>query len=74
MWHEQNNQISKEFTFSNFQDALAFVNKVGDVAEKANHHPDIELGWGRVRVSLTTHSQGKVTDQDNKLAKAIDKL
>ncbi len=64
----------REFKFSDFKTALAFVNKVGAVAEQMNHHPDIELGWGRVKVSLTTHSKGNVTDKDRELAKKIDGL
>lgn len=74
MWQEQDKIISKEFKFEDFKLALEFVNKVGVLAEKANHHPDIELGWGRVKISLTTHSEGKVTDKDRKLAEEIDKL
>lgn len=66
--------IIKDFSFKNFSDALAFVNKVGELAEKANHHPDINLSWGSVRVWLTTHSEHKVTDKDYELAKAIDAL
>ncbi len=64
----------REFKFKDFKRALEFVNKVGELAEEANHHPDIELGWGRVKVSLTTHSEGKVTDKDLNLAAEIDKL
>lgn len=74
MWREEHNSITKEFTFRDFKSALAFVNKVGELAEKANHHPDIEFGWGRVKVTLTTHSVGKVTSKDRKLAKRIDTL
>ncbi len=74
MWKEQDNAISKEFHFEDFKSALNFVNKVGTLAEMANHHPDIELGWGRVKVSLTTHSQGSVTENDRQLANEIDKL
>lgn len=74
MWQEDNNIIVKEFTFTDFKTALDFVNKVGDLAEQQNHHPDIELGWGRVQIRLTTHSEGKVTDKDRQLAQAIDTL
>lgn len=73
-WTEENNSLTREFKFADFKQALEFVNKVGELAEKANHHPDIELGWGRVKVSLTTHSTGKVTDKDRTLAKQIDSL
>ena len=72
MWKEENNSLIKEFKFADFKSALEFVNKVGALAEAANHHPDIELGWGRVKVSLTSHDLGKVTDRDHKLARAID--
>lgn len=74
MWREENSSITKEFTFDDFKSALAFVNKVGELAEKVNHHPDIEFGWGRVKVTLTTHSEGKVTNKDRKLAEQIDAL
>jgi len=74
MWNEQNNAITKEFTFDDFKSALDFVNKVGALAEEHNHHPDIELGWGKVKVTLTTHSDGGVTEKDRQLAGAIDTL
>jgi 4a-hydroxytetrahydrobiopterin dehydratase len=74
MWQEENSTIAKEFTFADFKSALDFVNKVGSLAEEHNHHPDIELGWGRVKVMLTTHSEGEVTDKDRQLAQAIDTL
>ena len=72
MWNEENNALVKEFKFADFRAALEFVNKVGALAEEVNHHPDIELGWGKVKVKLTTHSAGKVTDKDRELAAAID--
>lgn len=74
MWSEKDNTIQKEFTFKDFKLALAFVDKIGKIAEKMNHHPTIALMWGRVKVVLTTHSEGKVTDKDRELAKEIDKL
>ena len=74
MWQEEDNLLTKEFKFADFKTALDFVNKVGALAEKANHHPDIELGWGRVKIALTTHSEGKITDKDYKLAEAIDEI
>lgn len=74
MWKVENSSISKEFTFEDFKSALEFVNKVGELAEEQSHHPDIELGWGRVKITLTTHSEGGVTDKDHQLAEKIDKL
>lgn len=66
--------LIKVFSFKDFKSALEFVNKVGAVAEKANHHPDINLGWGYVKVWLTTHSKHAITDKDHELATAIDNL
>ena len=74
MWREEANTLAKEFKFPDFKTALDFVDKIGDLAEKVNHHPDIELGWGRVKITLTTHSEGKVTDNDRDMPDAIDKL
>ena len=72
MWQEADNTLTQEFKFPDFKTALQFVNKVGELAEQMNHHPDIELGWGRVKVSLTSHDEGKVTDKDRQLADKID--
>jgi 4a-hydroxytetrahydrobiopterin dehydratase len=74
MWKEENDSLTQEFKFPDFKAALAFVNKVGEIAEKMNHHPDIELGWGRVKISLTTHSENSLTEKDRQLAKTIDSL
>jgi 4a-hydroxytetrahydrobiopterin dehydratase len=74
MWQEKDKALVREFSFPDFKTALAFVNKVGELAEAANHHPDIQLGWGKVVVSLTTHSEGGVTDKDRQLAKEIDNV
>lgn len=72
MWKEENNSLIKEYEFPDFKSALSFVNKVGELAEEANHHPDIELSWGKVIIKLTTHSEGRVTEKDQKLANKID--
>ncbi len=56
--------LSKEFTFKNFIEALAFVNRVGDVAEDQNHHPDLFLAWGKVRVEIWTHKINGLTESD----------
>jgi len=65
--------IVKDFRFKNFQEALDFTNDVGKLAEKSQHHPDINLGWGYVRIWLTTHDAHGVTEKDRNLAKEIDK-
>ncbi|HET7630028.1 MAG TPA: 4a-hydroxytetrahydrobiopterin dehydratase [Candidatus Saccharimonadales bacterium] len=72
MWQERNDILVKEFSFADFKSALAFVNQIGELAEAANHHPDVNLSWGRVTVSLTTHDEGGVTEKDRQLAHAID--
>ncbi len=74
MWREENDSLVKEFKFADFSSALAFVNKIGELAEAHNHHPDIFLAWGKVVVTLTTHDQGGVSDKDRALAAEIDKL
>lgn len=74
MWREENSSLVKDFSFADFASALAFVNKIGELAEAHNHHPDVFLSWGKVRVTLTTHDAGSVTDKDRALATAIDNL
>lgn len=74
MWQEKNNQLVRKFEFENFKGALDFVNKVGELAENANHHPEIDFGWGYAKITLSTHSEGGVTDKDHQLADQIDKL
>ena len=74
-WKEVSNSITKEFIFDNFAQALAFVNSVGALAESADHHPDILIhDYKKVTITLTTHSEGKVTDKDTNLAEKIDSL
>lgn len=66
--------IEKEFTFPDFKEALLFVNKVGEMAEEVQHHPDIMLSYGKVRISLTTHDVDGLTTKDFDLAKKIDEI
>ena|SRR3989344_1243592 len=66
--------LVKEFRFKNFKDALAFANRVGDIAEKEGHHPDLNIGWGRVAVELTTHAIEGLSENDFILAAKIDEL
>lgn len=73
-WTADGTSIKKRQTFANFADALVFVNKVGALAEEADHHPDITFGWGYAELLLTTHDRGGVTDVDITLAAAIDLL
>lgn len=77
-WEEENNFLTKTFTFENFKQALEFVNSVGKLAEKENHHPDIKIfNYNKVKISLTTHDAGnggKITEKDKDLAKNIDSI
>jgi 4a-hydroxytetrahydrobiopterin dehydratase len=67
--------IVRDLAFANFAEAIAFVNRVAEAAEVANHHPDILLhGWNKVRLTLSTHSVGGLTDADFQLAAQIDRL
>lgn len=71
----EGDSIARELKFADFAEAIAFVNRVAEAAEAANHHPDMYLhGWNNVRLTLSTHSQGGLTDADFKLAAQIDQL
>lgn len=75
MWQSVENSIVKDFEFGNFKAALAFVNRVAELAEAENHHPDFLLhDWKFVRLTLSTHSEGRVTEKDHELSKKIDTL
>jgi 4a-hydroxytetrahydrobiopterin dehydratase len=67
-WSDVDGALQREFTFPDFASALAFVNRVGELAEVEDHHPDISLGWGRVTIRWWTHSAGGVTERDRELA------
>ena len=74
-WERSGDEITREWTLADFAAALAFVDAVGAAAEAANHHPDILLhGWNHVRLTLTNHSAGGLTDADFALAAQIDEL
>lgn len=71
-WKLDDDEIEKEYRFADFKQAMAFVNRVAELAERANHHPDIEIKYNRVELSLSTHSEGGLTDKDFALAEQID--
>lgn len=73
-WRVESGELTRTFTFKDFRAALAFVNKVGDAAEKAGHHPDIDIRYNRVRLALVTHDAGGLTTKDFDLAGVADKL
>ena len=68
----EDQRLEKEYRFPDFREALAYVNRLGEVAERMGHHPDIFLAWGRVKVTLWTHSVGGVTAKDFALAADAD--
>lgn len=73
-WKVENNILSKRFEFANFAESLEFVNKVGEIAEKHDHHPDITFGWGYAEINLTTHDRGGITAFDFAVAKEIEAI
>ena len=74
-WAQSQNSLTRDWKFKNFKQALAFVNSVAALAEELKHHPDINFGWGYVKLTITTHDAGnKLTDKDFKLALQIDGL
>jgi 4a-hydroxytetrahydrobiopterin dehydratase len=73
-WERSGDEIVKEYRLGDFKEAVAFVVRLSYEAEAANHHPDLDIRWNRVRVGLSTHSEGGVTDKDIDLAAAIEAL
>jgi 4a-hydroxytetrahydrobiopterin dehydratase len=74
-WRHDGRAIVREWTFADFVQAISFVNRVAEAAEAANHHPDITVhGWNKVRLELSTHSQGGLTEADFGMAARIDTL
>ena len=72
-WTFENEAISKQFQFKDFIEALSFVNAVGLESEKMDHHPDILMfAWNKVKITISTHSEGGVTDKDFSLAQKIE--
>lgn len=72
-WIFENESISKQFQFKDFIEALSFVNAVGLESEKMDHHPDILMfGWNKVKITISTHSAGGVTEKDFSLASKIE--
>jgi 4a-hydroxytetrahydrobiopterin dehydratase len=74
-WSREGDEIVRDWKFGDFSEAMAFVNRVAEAAEEANHHPDILLhGWNKVRLSLTNHSAGGLTEPDFQMARKFDGL
>lgn len=73
-WVARDGKLFKRFEFPNFAESLEFVNQAGELAEAADHHPDVKLGWGYAEFEIMTHDRGGITDVDLSLAREIDRL
>ena len=73
-WSQKGQEITKTIEHKDFVHAMGFVNTVALLAEKANHHPDIDIRWNSVTLTLSTHSEGGLTEKDFALARSIDAL
>ena len=74
MWKKKGVTIARTYEFKDFVAAIKFVNRVAMVAERAWHHPDIDIRWNKAALTLTTHSEGGLTGKDFDLAKRFDRL
>lgn len=73
-WQIAHGELVRTFLFDDFKESLAFVNRVGELAEAAGHHPDIDIRYNKVRLALVTHDAGGITAKDFELAGKIDPL
>jgi len=73
-WSVADARLERTFRFPDFRHALEFTNRVGGIAERENHHPDLRLSWGKVVVELSTHSVGGLSENDFILAAKVDRI
>ena len=73
-WERAGNALRREFKLKDFAGSVDFINRMTPIAEEMNHHPDLSVSWNRVTVSLSTHSEGGVTESDFRLAERIQSL
>jgi 4a-hydroxytetrahydrobiopterin dehydratase len=73
-WSIVDGKLHREFAFKDFTEAFAFMTKVAFAAEKLNHHPDWSNSWNKVTIDLVSHDKGGLTDRDEAMAEAINKL
>jgi len=73
-WSEVDGALERTFVFENFREALDFVNRVGELAEAENHHPDIAISYNKVTLRWWTHTAGGITDRDRELAEKTSAL
>ncbi len=73
-WEQSDGRIERTFRFANFVEAMKFANQITEIAEAENHHPDLHISWGKVRVELSTHSIGGLSTNDFIVAAKINKI
>lgn len=73
-WKIKNGKLCREFKFKDFNETLKFVNKIGKIAERHGHHPDIYFTWGKCKIKIYTHSTKKLSKKDFMLASEINKI
>jgi 4a-hydroxytetrahydrobiopterin dehydratase len=73
-WAEVDGKLHRELTFADFSEAWAFMQRVAELAEELDHHPDWCNSWNKVTIDLVSHSAGGITDKDRELARRIDAL
>ena len=71
-WARRGDVLTRQYSFRNFVEAMTFVNRVADAAQAANHHPDIDIRYPKVTLTLSTHDSGGITQKDLDLARAVD--
>jgi 4a-hydroxytetrahydrobiopterin dehydratase len=72
-WERKGEAIAKQYTFKEFMDGIRFINRIAEIAEQMDHHPDMTVNYRRVTFTLSTHDQGGVTEKDVKLGEAIER-
>lgn len=73
-WTKNGNAVERQFEFPNFVEAMVFVNRIAEAAEAVNHHPDIAINYNKVKLSLTSHDSGGVTQRDIRMAAKINEI
>ena len=73
-WSSSKEKLEKTFEFKDFNESMDFVNQVAKIAEKQNHHPDIKINYNKVKISITDHEKGGVSEKCHKLVKSINKI
>ena len=73
-WRREGNSIERVYQFADFKQAMAFVNRVAEAAEAANHHPDIYISYNHVKLSLVSHDAGGITQRDIRMAGKINEM